>query len=102
MAARGAQPGIDCRRVLVSGRVQGVGFRWHTVERARALGVSGWVRNLPDGRVEVWIEGAAAAVGAMLGWLADGPAHAHVAGIEPHAEQAAGLTGFDIRRGSFS
>ena len=101
MAARGAQPGIDCRRVLVSGQVQGVGFRWHTVERARALGVGGWVRNLPDGRVEAWIEGPSGAVEAMLAWLADGPAHARVDGLEPHAEQARGLTGFDIRRGSF-
>ena len=59
------------------------------------------VLTLPDGRVEAWVEGPPEAVGAMLDWLADGPAHARVDALEPYAEQARGLTGFDLRRGSF-
>ncbi len=66
------------RRVVVSGLVQGVGFRWHTRERARSLKVRGWVRNLPDGRVEVHAEGASEGVDALLLWLAKGPRMAQV------------------------
>ena len=55
-----------CRHVLVSGRVQGVGFRWYAREKAEELGLAGWVRNLPDGRVEAWLEGEEEAVTAML------------------------------------
>jgi acylphosphatase len=86
--------------VLVSGSVQGVGFRWFTVEQARALGVRGWVRNLTDGRVEVWVEGPPDAVEAMLAWLASGPSQAHVQGLERHVETAAGHEGFSVRRSS--
>lgn len=56
----------ECRRVYYSGRVQGVGFRYTTHHVARGFDVAGSVRNLPDGRVEVIAEGAAAEVGAFL------------------------------------
>ncbi|MEL6183593.1 MAG: acylphosphatase [Myxococcota bacterium] len=59
--------------VLVSGRVQGVGFRAFTVEAADRIGVVGWVRNLSDGRVEAWLEGEAPAVEAILEVLRVGP-----------------------------
>lgn len=63
---------------FVSGRVQGVFFRAETRIQATALGLSGWVRNLPDGRVEVLISGPESAIEAMRKWLARGPAGARV------------------------
>lgn len=64
--------------ICVSGRVQGVGFRWHTVRQAQALGLVGWVRNLPDGSVRIVVEGPRDATQAMLDWARRGPDHAHV------------------------
>lgn len=66
------------RRVLVSGRVQGVGFRAATAREARRLGVTGYAANLADGRVEVLACGSAEAVEALLGWLEGGPPAAKV------------------------
>jgi acylphosphatase len=66
----------------VRGRVQGVGFRASTAHEARRLGLSGWVRNLPDGTVEVAARGEAAAVDALIGWLAQGPRGARVTGVD--------------------
>ncbi len=86
------------RRVLVSGRVQGVAFRWFAKERADALGVAGWVRNLHDGRVETWVEGEEAAVQEMLAWLRRGPPAAHVEGLDAGEREPEGLASFEIRR----
>jgi acylphosphatase len=66
------------RRCLVSGRVQGVCFRASTAQRARRLGVTGYARNLPDGRVEVLACGEPAAVSALCDWLWEGPPAARV------------------------
>jgi acylphosphatase len=88
----------EARRVLVTGRVQGVGFRWHTVERAEALGLVGWVRNLPDGRVEAHLEGDAADVESMLAWLRRGPPVAHVRGLDVRPVAPVGGAGFLVRR----
>lgn len=86
------------RRFVVSGRVQGVGFRYFVRERAQALGLGGWVRNLPDGRVEAFVEGPRAAVESMEELLAEGPSMARVERVDG-SEAAAGLaTGFEIRR----
>jgi acylphosphatase len=63
---------------VLSGRVQGVGFRWFARERARALSLAGWVRNLPDGAVEVAAEGAADALASFEAALRSGPPGAHV------------------------
>ena len=65
-------------RGFVSGRVQGVGFRYFVRDQARVLGVAGFVRNLADGRVEFLLQGERAAVDAMLGRIAEGPAHSRV------------------------
>lgn len=65
-------------RVLVSGRVQGVGYRYACVEQAHARTLAGWVRNLPDGRVEALLQGAEEDVRALLGWMKDGPELARV------------------------
>jgi len=87
-------------RVLVSGRVQGVGFRAATRREATRLGLSGWVRNLPDGRVEAEFEGAASAVERAIAWCASGPPGAEVEACErsdaPPAGKAA-VPGFAIR-----
>lgn len=84
-------------RAVVSGRVQGVGFRFSALVEARRLGVAGFVRNLPDGTVQAEIEGEDAAVDAMLGWLGHGPAGARVSGVDATAIAADGSRGFEIR-----
>ena len=85
-------------RVLVSGRVQGVGFRWSTVDEGTRLGLDGWARNLADGRVEVHAQGEPAAVAELVEWLHRGPRRAVVAAalVEPAAPEP-GLAGFQVR-----
>jgi acylphosphatase len=65
-------------RAIVTGRVQGVGFRASTVEEAHRHGLTGWVRNLPDGSVELFAQGDAVQVQALLAWCAHGPPAARV------------------------
>lgn len=84
-------------RVLVEGRVQGVNFRHYTRLEAQRLGVAGWVRNLPDGRVEAAYEGARETVEQLLAWTRRGPDWASVTGIAIHDELPQGETGFTIR-----
>ena len=67
--------------VRITGRVQGVGFRWFVRERARRLGLAGWVRNLPDGSVEVLAEGDQGQLDLLEGELKKGPQGARVAAI---------------------
>ncbi len=67
-----------CRRVVVGGRVQAVGFRASCRYEAQRAGVSGWVTNRPDGMVEALFEGDEAAVGAMVDWMRHGPPGARV------------------------
>ena len=68
--------------VFVTGRVQGVWFRESTREKATELGVGGWVRNLPDGRVEVMFQGPSVAVRAVVAFVRHGPPLANVESIE--------------------
>ena len=87
---------VRCRAV-VSGRVQGVFFR-DTCERvASGLGVRGWVRNRPDGTVEVAAEGSRDAVDALLDWCREGPPRARVVGVDVSDEPVAGERGFRVR-----
>ncbi|MHB1585843.1 MAG: acylphosphatase [Acidiferrobacteraceae bacterium] len=72
---------MQCRRFLVEGRVQGVGFRVATRSQARALSLTGFVRNLDDGRVEVAACGPAAMLARLESWLAQGPAGARVVSV---------------------
>ena len=84
------------RRVLVSGRVQGVWFRESCREEAVAAGVSGWVRNRSDGRVEVVLEGPPAAVSRVVAWCDDGPPRARVDRVEVTEEEPVGEVGFRV------
>jgi acylphosphatase len=82
------------RRVVVSGRVQGVGFRAAVSRHARTRGVAGWVRNLPTGEVEAVFEGDEAAVERMVRFCGDGPRGAVVEDVDVVEESPVGETGF--------
>jgi acylphosphatase len=69
------------RRLVISGRVQGVGFRWFARDAAAREGVMGWVRNLPDGRVEAYVEGDADAVDRFERAVRQGPGSARVSDV---------------------
>nr|WP_296067809.1 acylphosphatase [uncultured Actinoplanes sp.] len=85
------------KRVLVTGEVQGVFFRDSCRRVAGQQGVAGWVRNLPDGRVEAVFEGDRETVDRMVAWARRGPAGAVVRALEVREEPAEGLSGFEIR-----
>ena len=76
---------MEVRRLLITGRVQGVGFRYSMVARARSLGLTGWVRNRGDDSVEAMIAGDVAQIEAMLAWSRRGPPGAWVdsVAVEP-------------------
>ena len=84
------------RRVVVSGRVQGVFFRDSCREEAVAAGVAGWVRNRPGDEVEAWFEGDPEAVERVVAWCRDGPSSAHVRGVDVSNEDPTGETGFRV------
>jgi acylphosphatase len=83
-------------RVVVSGDVQGVGFRWTCRQVASAAGVAGFVRNLPDGRVEAVFEGSADGVNAMVEWCRRGPRWASVTSVDIREESPLGASSFEI------
>ncbi len=83
-------------RVLISGRVQGVFFRDTCRRLAEQNGVAGWVRNLPDGRVEAVFEGPAENVRRLVDWAHRGPRLAVVDEVAVHAERPQGLGSFRI------
>ena len=85
-------------RVVLSGRVQGVGFRAWAERTARSLGLSGWVRNLRDGTVEMVFAGPADVVDTMIERCRRGPEHARVEVLERHEEPALPGSGFQIRQ----
>jgi acylphosphatase len=76
--------------VWIEGRVQGVAFRWETQRTAARHGLQGWVRNLPDGRVEAVFEGERAAVNQVLDWCHQGPRVARVHSVDIHWEPFTG------------
>lgn len=86
-------------RVLVSGRVQGVGYRQACADQARRHGLAGWVRNRADGRVEAVFEGQPAAVAAMIAWCREGPVWAAVDDLDVSSEAPESLSGFRVRSG---
>lgn len=87
------------KRAIVRGRVQGVSYRAHTQAQAERRGLVGWVKNLPDGSVELEAQGPAPEVEALLAWCHDGPDLASVSGVTVEVRPlAAGETAFAIRR----
>ena len=85
--------------IIVTGRVQGVGFRYFTVRCANDLGISGWVRNLPDGSVETAIQGQGGKIEEMIGRLREGPGAANVSSLEIEEIESGSeeLSGFAMR-----
>jgi acylphosphatase len=83
--------------VKVTGRVQGVAFRWYAVQEAERRGVTGWVRNEPDGSVAAHLEGDDVAVDAMVAWCRRGPSSASVRNLAVAEARLTGATAFDIR-----
>jgi acylphosphatase len=88
--------GMKRVRVVASGRVQGVFYRASCVRLARGLGLAGYVRNLPDGRVEAAFEGADQAVDEMVAWSREGPDLANVDQLEVVTEEPLEETGFRV------
>ena len=81
---------------VVTGTVQGVGFRWATRREAQRLGLAGFVRNLADGSVEVEAEGEADVVGHLVRWLERGPTSAHVSQVQVSDRDPRGDTTFEV------
>jgi acylphosphatase len=81
----------------VTGAVQGVFFRAEARDRARSLGLAGWVRNMPDGSVEAVFEGDAERVESMVEWCRHGPRGAHVEDVEVDWAEPQGEPAFSVR-----
>jgi acylphosphatase len=88
----------SCRRFLVEGLVQGVYYRATTVDEARRLGLTGWVRNCSDGRVELVACGEATKLAELERWLWKGPPAARVENVIVADEPLQRFNGFSVRR----
>src|SRR5664279_2867332 len=89
---------VAARRFLVRGRVQGVGFRWFVEREAYILQIAGWVRNNPDGTVEVLAQGTRDQLAGLRSRLQEGPRAARVDDVEEsEADPVAGLSSFQVR-----
>ena len=85
-------------KVLLDGRVQGVGLRYRTQDKAQTLNLVGFVRNLTDGRVEVVCEGATDDVESLLSWFQEGPPQARIDTIALRYEEPEGrFSAFDVK-----
>jgi len=88
-----------CAHLFIAGRVQRVGFRYSTQDMATLYGLTGWVQNLPDRRVEAVFEGDRDSVEKMIAWCHQGPPHAQVESVTVTYETPQGLSTFEIDRG---
>lgn len=88
---------MTARQVFYEGRVQGVGFRWTVKRIATGFEVTGWVRNLDDGRVELQVAGDEAEVSAFLQAIRESELKANIRTTEEHVTEAPGGRGFEIR-----
>lgn len=92
--------GAEARKAVdltVTGRVQGVSFRMYAEREAARLGVTGWVRNEPDGSVAIHAEGGGDALEAFVRWAYDGPSYARVDRVDARPADDTGATSFEIR-----
>lgn len=92
---------MTAKRIFISGKVQGVSFRYHTHEKARVLNLRGWVRNLEDGRVEMVLAGDLANIEEVIKWAHKGPPTAQVEKVDVEdfpEKEAKELEPFYIRR----
>jgi acylphosphatase len=87
---------VKAIQARVTGRVQGVSFRWYAQDQARTLGVRGWVRNEPDGSVLLHAEGDDEAVDSLVEWCRQGPSMAKVSNVAVREAAPSGATSFDI------
>ncbi|WP_462281779.1 acylphosphatase [Salinivirga cyanobacteriivorans] len=83
--------------LTIKGRVQGVGFRYSTVEKARQLGVVGYVSNMPDGAVYIEAEGTEEILGDFIAWCRKGPSMAFVEDVKIETEPAKGYHNFEVK-----
>ena len=88
---------VVARKVTVHGMVQGVGFRYYTVQQAQRLGVTGWVSNEVDGTVAGVFEGTVDAVDALVAWCREGPGYARVDRVEVEPVSPSGARSFSVR-----
>ena len=98
MGAVTSRESIVRRRAVVTGMVQGVGFRWSARQEAHRLGVTGWARNRSDGTVEVEVEGDEAHVDLMIAWLRSGPPGSAVDDVRVSEAEPDGDDAFRIRQ----
>ena len=97
-ATMGAMADQKAIAATITGRVQGVGYRYAAMAVAKELGLKGWVRNTPDGSVEAWAQGDDAVVGAFVEYLEQGPRSARVASVDVRSVGPdATLLGFAVR-----
>jgi acylphosphatase len=89
---------IVARRLVVTGKVQGVFFRANTERVARELGLRGWVTNADDGAVEIHAEGSRDALDRLIAWCREGPPGAKVDGVSVDEANIRGLPSFDVYR----
>jgi acylphosphatase len=88
---------VVAREVTVRGRVQGVFFRDSCRQQAERLGVTGWVRNEPDGTVRAHLEGEESSVAQLVDWCGEGPRHASVESVDVSPAEPAGHARFEAR-----
>ena len=86
-----------CYYLTITGRVQGVSFRYHTMEKARELGISGYVKNQQDGTVYVEAQGEEAPMDRFVKWCHQGPSFARVDHVEMEKGKGSGFNNFEIR-----
>jgi len=89
---------IICLKAVISGKVQGVGYRYSTKNKAQSLGLVGWVRNLADGRVEAMAEGQRSQVDILMEWFKQGPPTAMVDNIDISEHPLGEFREFEILR----